>query len=167
MVIKKIKNQLSHSSLERSEQGQRGVAMVEFAIVLPLLLILMFGLIEFGLVLYNKQVITNASREGARYGISSENGVRISENKIRNVVIEYVDKYMITFGADEIGDELEDIIISPDPQTETIKNHYYDTYQNLICTVNYEYGFIAAGLLLSDVNLSATTVMKFEKIPES
>jgi len=46
-----------------------GASAVEFAIVLPLLMLLLFGMIEFGLIIYNKQVITNASREGARYAI--------------------------------------------------------------------------------------------------
>ena len=46
---------------------QRGAAAVEFAIVLPLLLVFVFGIIEFGFLLYDKAVITNASREGARY----------------------------------------------------------------------------------------------------
>ena len=50
--------------------GQKGVAAVEFAIVLPFLVLLVFGTIEFGLMFYNKQVITNASREGARAGIT-------------------------------------------------------------------------------------------------
>ena len=43
--------------------------MVELAIILPILLIVLFGLIEFGFILYDKAVITNASREGARQGI--------------------------------------------------------------------------------------------------
>ena len=51
---------------------QRGAAAVEFAIVLPLLLVFIFGIIEFGCLLYNKAVITNASREGARYSILYE-----------------------------------------------------------------------------------------------
>ena len=45
---------------------QKGVAAVEFAIVLPFLVLLICGTIEFGLMFYNKQVITNASREGVR-----------------------------------------------------------------------------------------------------
>ena len=49
--------------------NERGAALVEFAIVLPLLLLLVFGIIEFGFLLYNKAMITNASREGAREGI--------------------------------------------------------------------------------------------------
>ena len=50
-------------------KNQKGAALVEFAIVVPLLILLATGIGEFGLVLYNKQVITNASREGARAGI--------------------------------------------------------------------------------------------------
>ena len=46
--------------------NQDGVAAVEFAIILPFLVILIFGMIEFSLVLYNKAMITNASRVGAR-----------------------------------------------------------------------------------------------------
>ena len=49
--------------------SDRGVAAVEFALILPLLLALTFGLIEFGLFMYNQQVLTNAAREGARAGI--------------------------------------------------------------------------------------------------
>lgn len=47
---------------------QRGAVAVEFALVLPLLLILLFGIIGFGVMMYNQAVITNAAREGARWG---------------------------------------------------------------------------------------------------
>lgn len=42
---------------------------MEFALVLPVLLLILFGIIEFGLVMFDQAVITNASREGARAGI--------------------------------------------------------------------------------------------------
>ena len=41
--------------------------MVEFALVAPLLFVLLFGIIESCLILYDQAFITNASREGARY----------------------------------------------------------------------------------------------------
>ena len=44
----------------------RGVAAVEFAIVLPIFLLVIFGMIEFGRAIMVQQVLTNASREGAR-----------------------------------------------------------------------------------------------------
>jgi Flp pilus assembly protein TadG len=49
----------------RSEGG--GVA-VEFAILLPVFLLLVFGIVDFGHAWYMKQLVSNASREGARYG---------------------------------------------------------------------------------------------------
>jgi Flp pilus assembly protein TadG len=48
---------------------QKGASAVEFALVLPLLLVFVFGIIEFGIMLYDKAIITNASREGARVAI--------------------------------------------------------------------------------------------------
>lgn len=49
--------------------SRKGAAMVELAMILPILLVVLFGIIEFGFILYNKAVITNSSREGARAGI--------------------------------------------------------------------------------------------------
>jgi len=53
----------------RTLRDCRGGAAVEFAIILPLLIFLVAGIIEFGFALYDKAVLTNASREGARTGI--------------------------------------------------------------------------------------------------
>ena len=48
---------------------ERGVAAAEFALVLPVLLLLLFGTIEFGMMMYGREIVTNAAREGARAGI--------------------------------------------------------------------------------------------------
>ncbi len=52
--------------MRRHERGERGAAAIEFAILLPVLLVLLFGIIEFGLVLSTKISLTQAVREGAR-----------------------------------------------------------------------------------------------------
>lgn len=44
----------------------RGSSAVEFALVLPLLLLLLFGMIDFGRLLYTKVELSSAAREGAR-----------------------------------------------------------------------------------------------------
>ena len=48
---------------------QTGAQLVEFAIILPLLITILFAVIEFGFMLYDQAIITNASREGARSGV--------------------------------------------------------------------------------------------------
>ena len=53
-------------------KSEKGAIAVEMAILLPILVLLLFGSIEFGALLYNKHVVTNASREGARAGIVAQ-----------------------------------------------------------------------------------------------
>ena len=49
--------------------NERGASAVEFAILLPVLLLILFGIIEFGMMMYGREIVTNATREGARAGI--------------------------------------------------------------------------------------------------
>src|SRR3990167_3758660 len=48
-------------------QAQRGVAMVEFAITLPLLLLLLLAIAEFGRMLYHYNNLLQANRDAVRY----------------------------------------------------------------------------------------------------
>jgi Flp pilus assembly protein TadG len=52
--------------LARSRRDDRGAAAVEFALVLPVLIMLIFGIIDFGRMLSAKITVTEAAREGAR-----------------------------------------------------------------------------------------------------
>jgi len=49
--------------------NDRGAVGVEFALLLPVFLLILFGIIEFGMMMYGREVVTNAAREGARAGI--------------------------------------------------------------------------------------------------
>ncbi len=50
----------------RAGRGDRGVTAVEFAIILPLLLMMVFGIIEFGRAYSARLTVTHAAREGVR-----------------------------------------------------------------------------------------------------
>ena len=55
--------------IPRPRRARLGAAVVEFAFVAPLLIMLTFGMIELGRVVMVKQLLINASREGARLAI--------------------------------------------------------------------------------------------------
>ena len=51
---------------EIREKRQRGQALVEFAMVLPVLILLVVGMMQFGLLFHEFLLVTHAAREGAR-----------------------------------------------------------------------------------------------------
>jgi Flp pilus assembly protein TadG len=53
----------------RAPRGQQGQALAEFALILPVLFLLIAGIIEFGRGWNIKQAVTDAAREGARYTV--------------------------------------------------------------------------------------------------
>lgn len=48
-------------------RGERGATAVEFAVILPILIVLVFGIIAFGFGFARWVALTNGAREGARY----------------------------------------------------------------------------------------------------
>lgn len=68
----------------KSLRNEKGQSLVEFAILLPVLLLLIMGILEFGLMLNSYLTINNSAREGARLGIVSGSNSEIS-NLITNI----------------------------------------------------------------------------------
>jgi Flp pilus assembly protein TadG len=74
-------------------RDQQGSNVVEFAIFLPIFLILVFGIIDFGHAWYMKQLMVNASREGARYGTRFQTdalGNRLVPSNLTPSVVNFV-----------------------------------------------------------------------------
>ncbi len=63
--------------LRRFRRNSRGQALVEFALVMPLLLILVISVFEFGRAWNLHQTITDAAREGARKAVIADNSVTL------------------------------------------------------------------------------------------
>ena len=74
-----------------------GAAMVEFAICSSVLIMFLLGILEFGFLYYQKQVITNASREAARYAVTyrtKTDGTRLApKNFTTPTIAEVVNNY--------------------------------------------------------------------------
>jgi Flp pilus assembly protein TadG len=134
--------------------GQKGAAIVEFAIILPLLLILVFGIADVGILLHNSQVITNASREGARAGIT-----RLTEAEIKNVVADYcnTNNRLLPPGTLLSVDDVD--VLPTDPGAAAFQS-------DLTVTVNFAHNYMFAGVVgLGPKPLYAQTVMKMEPDP--
>ena len=132
---------------------QKGAAAVEFAIILPILIVLLFGIVEFGLIFYNKAVITNASREGARYGIVFRaSGEEMACSDITGIINAYTTDKLVTFGsATAVSIAYDPINCDPGSGNELTVSVSY----------NYDYsllpGFVPG--LTSPLSLTGQTIM--------
>jgi Flp pilus assembly protein TadG len=55
----------------RRRRRTRGQALVEFALVLPIFMLLVTGMLDFGFALYSRMTVINAAREGARAAVTA------------------------------------------------------------------------------------------------
>ncbi|HWR00819.1 MAG TPA: TadE/TadG family type IV pilus assembly protein [Chlorobaculum sp.] len=98
-------------------QAQKGNVLVEFALILPVFLLLLFGMVTFSIALYDKTVLTMATREGARAGakyvanrtntLTKSNATTAFTNASQNNLITFGAAMTptVTFNADPITDQ--------------------------------------------------------------
>src|SRR4030042_6530322 len=120
-----------HCFLSRLARRTEGAAAVEFAIVLSCLLLLITGIMDFGHAFFLKQIVTNASREGARYGVVYQEP-RLSVSDITVKVNFYLEKagladpstttVAVDPGTGAAGSQLTVTVRSP--QTWWVINHF-------------------------------------------
>ena len=132
--------------------SRRGSQIIEFALILPLLMILVFGIIDFSIALYDKAVITNASREGARAGIVYDDPRR-SNSDIVDAVSRYCSDNMISLGGD--SDISTQIIRGGDTAGDPLTVRVTYTYNFLVLP-----NFITS--LAPGITMEAETVMRME-----
>ena len=129
--------------------SRKGVAAVEFALVAPLFFLFVIGMIEIGRALMVQQVITNASREGAR--------VAILDDTAREDVDATVERYLTSSA---IPQGVAEILVDPEEPTQA-------GYSEPV-TVTVRLGFDQVSWLPSPMflggnrQLTATTVMRRE-----
>jgi Flp pilus assembly protein TadG len=149
--------------MRRKIASQDGAAMVEFAILFIPLMIITFGIIEFGIAVYDNQVITNASREGAKAGIAAT-VPRLPLNgtpSITSVVTDYCSNNLIAYGSD--GNlTIRAVVIDDDKNIRSIDTARWN--DNLIVTVQYNYSYPVISKLIPELtkNLEAVTSMKYQ-----
>ena len=50
-------------------RSERGAELIEFALVVPILIFIIAGIVDFGMMFRTFEAVTNAAREGARVGV--------------------------------------------------------------------------------------------------
>lgn len=137
-------------------KSQKGGSALEFAIVLPILLLLVLGIFEFGILLYNQAVITNACREGARAGIVKDGpyGSAVQASKIKEIVTNDCSRL--------IPPATPDVTFSPNSSAPCSSGFGTD----LTVTVTYHHNYLAlptfVGSLVGGTDLTAVSVMRCE-----
>lgn len=134
--------------MDMKRDTQRGAALVEFAMVLPLLMVILMGIIEFGIILYDKSVITNASREAARSMIVYDSP---DSATIANKIVADYANLLITFGGDTLT--VEDITFEPQS---------VGTVSYMKASVGFTYKFLYSPIGGS-LDLTASTTMREEE----
>ena len=129
-------------------RNRRGAAVVEFAMVAPLLFLLIFGLIEFGRVVMVQQVLTNGAREGARVGVLDDS----TKTDVQNTVNTYLSAAMIT-GAT--------VTVTPDP----LSNAGYGDAVTVTVSIPFnKVSWLPSPMYLQTTTLSASTAMRRETV---
>ena len=127
--------------LKRSTEGQ---SLVEFALVLPILIALILGMIEFGWILNGKITLTSAAREGARAAIVCES-IGDAQTKAEAAVANSV-------GASSLSDV----------DTKVPTFNIGTENRNAIVTVTANIKPIIGLFVGSEVNLTAKAEMRIE-----
>ncbi len=134
----------------RTGKKEGGQSLVEFALVLPVFLLVLFAIVDFGMAFHAWITVTNSAREGARVG-----AVRASEDDIKQRV--YDTAGMFT---------QDDLLV-------TVTNAEGDPGQSVVVKVSYDYSLlnplvgivdvISAGSIdIGDFTLSSTADMRLE-----
>lgn len=133
-------------------RGEQGASTVEFAIIAVVLFAILFGIIEFGILMFDKHILTNASREGARAGIVMK-VPRVSDATIIATVEKYAKSHMVSFGSSST------LITTVTPPVGS--RNAFGT--ELVVNATYPYKFMyLSGLGLGPITLKAETRMRME-----
>ncbi len=133
-------------------QDERGQALAEFAMVLPLILFFIAAILEFGRAWNIKQAVTDAAREGARYAVVMDPSMSVSdvEDKIEErLALASIETSNIT-------------ISSPDPACAVLADcfHTDDGYgREMTVTVSTQYRMGLVHVLMKWAGLPTTVTI--------
>jgi Flp pilus assembly protein TadG len=129
----------------KTTSQRRGVAAVEMAFVLPLFMMLIFGIVEFGRGMMCMQVLTNSAREGARACAVSP----LNAAEVETICQEY---------AEGCGIAGVTVSVTPDPTT-VIRGEPV----TVSVSINYADVALIPPFYMKDGTLTSQSVMRKER----
>ncbi len=138
--------------------SRRGTTLVEAAFVLPLLLLVLLGAIEYGWLLFNVQQITNAARQGARVAILPD----VSPAQAQAVIMALLQKVKLDRCSPtvEVGPDPDGIVVPGYPTRAAVRVRITVPTANLrIVNLN---AFARNGVQLEPETIGATVTMAKE-----
>ena len=138
---------------ENGQKGEKGQALVEFALLVPVFLLLLFAIVDFGMGFYSWITVTNSAREGARFGaVQASTDDIIQRVKDTSDLINEDAKMTVTVtnAADNGGDPGESVVVQVD--------YDYDLITPLASLI----AFISGDTFGSTLTLSSTAEMRLE-----
>ena len=147
---------LNQRGAKRRRRSDSGAELIELAIVLPILLVVVAGIVDFGFLFQRYEAVTNAAREGAR--------VAILPNFNDTDVQERVKQYLDSTGLDRTAS------VVPLPTRSTLTLTTGATVDVVTVHVFYPARFsylgpfvqMVGGSYASSIMLKATSVMRTE-----
>ena len=142
---------------KRSRRARRGQSLVEFALVLPLFLLFIFGIIDLGRGVFAYNAIQNAAREGVRLAIVDQN---------IDAIVAEVQQHAIGLGLDDSNVTLS--FLEPETMATTC-----NTPIAISCEVEIlvDYAFVPAtpiiGNLIGTIDMSAASRQPVERSYDS
>jgi Flp pilus assembly protein TadG len=121
--------------------NEEGQSLVEFALVVPVLLLIVMGIIEFGNLLMNVNVLTGAAREGVRIAAVTDPNV------------------------DQVNSTVSNYLTSANIQGATITTAGPNANNEVVVTVQMTYTVITMGLIPgipASFNLTRSASMRWE-----
>jgi Flp pilus assembly protein TadG len=86
MAAMTFRNSVTRVPVLARLKSERGAELIEFALVFPLLLLVVLGIVDFGFLFQRMEVVTNAAREGARIAVLPGYGVADVQARVANYV---------------------------------------------------------------------------------
>ena len=133
-------------------EGERGQSLVEFTMIIPIFLLLVFAIVDFGMGLYSWIVVTNAAREGARVGTVGADTATITQ-RVRDTAGNLDNPNLtvvVTNAVDAGGDPGESVSVNVDYE------------YHLITPVSSILGLVSGGSLGPTLSFDATSEMRLE-----